>query len=83
MHAWPLFFVQTPRREALLHFEPLAQDAEPQHTPSTQLPVEHWLPAVHAVPSASFATHEPPLHQYPVRQWVSVEHVVRHPVVPH
>lgn len=31
-----------------------------QHTPSTQLPVRHWLPAPHAVPLAFFATHAPP-----------------------
>jgi hypothetical protein len=26
------------------------QSDEPQHTPSTQLPLMHWLPAVHARP---------------------------------
>jgi hypothetical protein len=40
-HACPLFFVQTPARDGLLHFEPLAHDDAAQHTPSTQLPVVH------------------------------------------
>ena len=30
-----------------------------QHTPSTQLPLAHTLPVVHAVPFVSFGTHEP------------------------
>src|SRR5688572_20970923 len=30
-----------------------------QHTSSTQLPLAHWLAVVHAMPLASFGTHEP------------------------
>jgi hypothetical protein len=36
------------------------QAALPQQTPSTQLPVPHWLFAVQAVPCASFTTQLPP-----------------------
>jgi hypothetical protein len=32
-----------------------------QHTPSTQLPLPHWLAAVQAPPLASFGTHAPAL----------------------
>jgi len=30
-----------------------------QQTPSTQLPLAHWAPAVQAVPFVSFGTHRP------------------------
>jgi hypothetical protein len=32
-----------------------------QQTPSTQLPLPHWVAAVHDVPLAFFATHVPAL----------------------
>jgi hypothetical protein len=32
-----------------------------QQTPSTQLPLTHWLAAAHAAPCASFATHALPV----------------------
>jgi hypothetical protein len=31
----------------------------PQHTPSTQLPLLHWLPAAHVAPRSSLLVHEP------------------------
>jgi hypothetical protein len=36
------------------------QAALPQQTPSTQWPVRHWLPAVHAPPAAPIGAHVPP-----------------------
>ena len=49
----------------------------PQQTPSTQLPVLHWLAAVHAAPAASLDVHEPALQKYAVlRQSVSDVQVV-------
>jgi hypothetical protein len=30
-----------------------------QHTPSTQLPLPHWLAAPHTAPLPSFGTHAP------------------------
>ena len=30
-----------------------------QHTPSTQLPLPHWLAALHTAPLFSFGTHAP------------------------
>ena len=30
-----------------------------QHTPSTQLPLPHWLAALHTAPLVSFATQAP------------------------
>jgi hypothetical protein len=37
------------------------EQAELQQTPSTQLPLEHWLAPVHAAALASFATQLVPL----------------------
>jgi hypothetical protein len=34
--------------------------AVPQHTPSAQKPLKHWLVAAHGVPSACCGTHAPP-----------------------
>jgi hypothetical protein len=39
-----------PRLPARLHASHVPQAALPQHTPLTQLPLMHWLPAVHAMP---------------------------------
>jgi hypothetical protein len=36
------------------------QLAEPQHTPSTQLLLEHWLPIAHAWPLLFFGWQAPP-----------------------
>jgi hypothetical protein len=34
-----------------------------QHTPSTQLPLEHWLAALQVAPLDCFATQVPPVPQ--------------------
>lgn len=50
-----------------------------QQTPSTQLPVAHWLAAVQAVPATALPTHFPaPLQNRPAAQLASVLQVVRH-----
>jgi hypothetical protein len=54
-----------------------------QHTPSTQLPLVHWLPAVHAVPFVSFGTHEPAGQWLPATQSLSWVHDVGQDVEPH
>ncbi len=51
--------VQRPREPATLHFAHVEQLPE-QHTPSAQRPDAHWLSAVHVVPRAALARHEPP-----------------------
>jgi hypothetical protein len=57
----------------------------PQHVPSTQLPLPHWLPVVHALPSASFARHVPMgsiAQKLPLAQSLSLAHVVRQACAP-
>ncbi len=46
-----------------------------QQTPSTQLPLAHWLVPVHAPPLASFAAHELPLQYALEAQSASAAHV--------
>jgi hypothetical protein len=49
-----------PALPATLQAWQLGQLAEPQHTPSTQLPLAHWPPAVQAAPFVFFMTQLPP-----------------------
>jgi hypothetical protein len=65
------------------HEAPLAHDEVAQHTPSTQLPVEHDAPLAQSAPSPSSGTHAPALHWLPAAQSALIAHVVRHAVVPH
>ena len=44
---------------AAVHASHAPAHAVSQHTPSAQLPLVHCVPAVHAAPLASFATHAP------------------------
>ena len=46
---------------AAAHASHAPAHAVSQQYPSAQLPFAHWLPAVHAAPCASFATHDVPL----------------------
>ncbi len=52
---------QVPTKPAMLQASQLPLHAVLQQTPSTQLPLVHWLLPVHAVPFASFATQAVPL----------------------
>jgi hypothetical protein len=53
--------VQVPTEPATLQASHAPEQTVLQQTPSTQLPLEHWLLPVHADPSASFATQAVPL----------------------
>ena len=55
-----------------------------QQTPLTQLPLMHWLAAVHAVPgglSAQLRLGAVPWQVNGAKQWESIEQLVRQPVV--
>jgi hypothetical protein len=45
-----------------------------QHTPSTQLPLPHWLAAEHVAPLVFLGTHAPALQKLPLLHWESVVH---------
>jgi hypothetical protein len=45
-----------------------------QHTPSTQLPLPHWLEAEHVAPLVFRGTHTPALQKLPLLHWVSLVH---------
>jgi hypothetical protein len=45
-----------------------------QHTPSTQLPLPHWLAAEHVAPLVFLGTHAPALQKLPPLHWESVVH---------
>jgi hypothetical protein len=62
--------VQVPREPARLQASQAPEQAVLQHTPSTQLPLAHWVPAAHAVPLGWSATQTPPLQLEPVTHWV-------------
>jgi hypothetical protein len=53
-----------------------------QQYPSTQLPEAHSLEFAHALPCASFASHDDPLHQNPVTQSASPVQVDLQAVAP-
>jgi hypothetical protein len=53
--------VQAPSEPAIAQLWHRGQAAEPQHTPSTQLPVAHWLFALQTFPRSFFTTQAPPL----------------------
>jgi hypothetical protein len=52
-------FAHEPFDAARLHAWQAPHPADPQHTPSTQLPLEHSAPVVHAVPFACEPMHRP------------------------
>jgi hypothetical protein len=61
------------------------QLALPQQTPSTQLPLWHWLPAAQVTPEPSLAVHAPTgrsAQKLPAEQSPSAAHVARQAVVP-
>jgi hypothetical protein len=60
-----LMLVQVPSEPARLQASQAPAQAVLQHTPSTQLPLAHWVPAEHAVPLGRFATQTPPLQLEP------------------
>ncbi len=43
-----------------------------QHTPSTQLPLPHWLAAEQVAPFVRLGTHAPASQKLPLPHWVSV-----------
>jgi hypothetical protein len=51
--------VHVPGLLAMLQAWHAPQAALPQQTPSTQLPVLHWLPAAQAAPRSSLLVHDP------------------------
>jgi hypothetical protein len=53
-----------------------------QHTPSTQLPLAHWLAPPQATPSPSRGTQIPPEHQSPAAQSASRAQLPRQAVAP-
>ena len=58
--------------------------ASEQQTPLTQLPLMHWLAAVHATPgglSAQLRLGGVPWQVNGAKQWESIEQLVRQPVV--
>jgi hypothetical protein len=54
-----------------------------QQTPSTQLPVPHWFPAVQAWPAVFFGWQTPALHQSPPTHCASPLQEARQAVAPH
>jgi hypothetical protein len=71
-------FVQVPREPETAHDWQVGVHALPQHTPSTQLPLAHWLGPVHVAALVSLGTHAPALQNAVGAQSVSVAQVVRH-----
>jgi hypothetical protein len=58
---WPLGTkLHAPSLPERLHAWQVPLHAVLQHTPSTQLPPKHWLPAVHVAPGIFFAAHVVP-----------------------
>ena len=51
---------QLPSLPLMLHRLQVPQEDDPQHTPSTQLPVRHLPPPVQVAPLAALATHRAP-----------------------
>jgi hypothetical protein len=74
-------FAHIPRLPAMLHAWQVGQVALPQQTPLTQLPLMHWLPAVHTRPfgfSAQLRLGAVPWQVYGARQSPSAVQLVRH-----
>jgi hypothetical protein len=68
-----------------LHAWQAGQVGLPQHTPSTQLPLMHWVPAPQATPlalSAQLRVAPAPWQVNGATQSASVAHVVLHAEVP-
>jgi hypothetical protein len=57
----PLRLLQVPAFPVAAHVLPASHDEVAQHTPSTQKPVLHELPSLHAVPRSSILVHALPL----------------------
>jgi hypothetical protein len=53
--------LQVPTLPATLQASQEPPHAVLQHTPSTQLPLPHWLEAEHVAPLVCFGTHAPAL----------------------
>jgi hypothetical protein len=53
-----------------------------QQTPSTQLPLPHWLPPLQVVPGAPFVVQAPLLQKFPAEQSVSAVQLVLQAVAP-
>jgi hypothetical protein len=51
--------LHVPTLPATLQASHAPSQAVLQHTPSTQLPLPHWLAAPHAPPGVFFGTHAP------------------------
>ena len=47
-----------------------------QQTPSTQLPLPHWLAAEHVAPLVFFGAHTPASQKLPLLHWASEAQVV-------
>jgi hypothetical protein len=78
--------VHVPGLPGTLHDSHVPQLALPQHTPSTQLPLMHWLPARHAPPfgtSAQLRLGAVPWHVNGARQSLSAPQLVRQAAPPH
>jgi hypothetical protein len=56
----PMTGQHVPTWPPTLHASHWPEQAVPQHTPSTQLPDEHWFAAEQTVPLPSFGTQAPP-----------------------
>ena len=68
---------QLPAFPATAHDEQAEQLSAPQHTCSTQWPLMHWVPSLHALPLGVRFVHDPFAHRKPVAQSLSWPQVVR------
>ena len=73
---------QVPALPATAHDKQLGQLADPQQTPSTQLPLVHSAPATHASP-LGFSVQEPDRQNSPAVQSPSAAQTVRQAAGPH
>jgi len=69
-------FVHVPSLPAALQESQAPEQALLQHTPSTQLPLVHWLLAEHTAPLDILGTHAPALQKLPLAHWLSRVHSV-------
>jgi hypothetical protein len=73
---------QVPAMPGTAQEKQLGQLADPQQTPSTQLPLVHSAPATHASP-LGFDVHEPDRQNSPAVQSASAAQTVRQAAGPH
>ncbi len=63
--------LHVPTLPATLHASQAPPQAVLQHTPSTQLPLPHWLAAEQVAPFVFLGTQAPASQKLPLLQWAS------------